>query len=165
LPSIADASGLAFIAIGPLFVSWVVIATTGYLLARVRWMPLRGKALDCVHYFYVLTVSLNLIISGVVWFEPHRPWFIQAFAVTAGVMGGALFVLGFISIVRRHEKFDRARAIGMPAENEVPRTANSVLTEKIERRIAERDAGRADSMDVATFAAKVRSAARPRRAP
>ena len=41
-----------------------------------------------------------------------------------------------------------------------PRIADALLAQAIERRIAERDAGQAKTIDVATFATRVRSAAK-----
>jgi hypothetical protein len=106
----AVAADLIYGSLRPLFVSWVVVASVGYTLAWLRWLPLRGKAFDCVHYFYVMVVSIVLATSGVLLFEAQRPWFVRVFATTIGAAGAVLFVFGFISIVRRWERYDRAVA-------------------------------------------------------
>jgi putative addiction module component (TIGR02574 family) len=53
----------------------------------------------------------------------------------------------------------------IPAEDDgPPRRPDAELAQVIERRIAERDAGQAKTIDVSTFAARVRDAARSSRA-
>jgi hypothetical protein len=105
---LADTTTIAYFSLGPLVVSWVVAASVGYVLAWLRWRAPRGKAFDCVHYFYVISVGIWLATSGVLMFEAQGPWLVQVFAVGIGGIGVLLLVFGFISIVKRWEKHDRS---------------------------------------------------------
>jgi hypothetical protein len=105
---LGSAATLAFISAGPLFVFWVLIASVGYVLAWVRWLPLRGKAFDCVHYFYALVVGIWLAVIGIVMLEPQQPLLVQVVAGTTSIAGVAVLAAGFVSIIVRWEKLDRS---------------------------------------------------------
>ncbi len=109
---IADVATLPLFVLGPAACAWIVAATTGYVLAWVRWLPMRGKAFDCVQYFYTIMLSIALAASGVYLFEANKPWFERALAGVIGTVGGVLFVVGFISIIRRWERNER-RAVAL----------------------------------------------------
>ena len=108
---IADVGQAAYVILGPAAIVWVVTATTGYALAWVRWLPLRGKAFDCVHYFYVTFGSLTILTIGVVHWPEQGPFWHQAAAGALAVVGLVVFIAGFISIIIRFERWERNRAV------------------------------------------------------
>lgn len=101
---------LAFVILPTAAFAWVVTASTGYLLAWVRWLPLRGKAFDCVHYFYTLTLSTSLAAIGVNLWECNAPWLECALGVALGTAGAILFFAAFVGIVSRWERGERRAA-------------------------------------------------------
>jgi hypothetical protein len=105
-----DAANAAFMALGPAVAAWMLTTTVGYCLAWILWAPLRGKAFECVHYFFTIIGSITLGALGVYLWDPNVSFIQLAFAAVLALAGAVLLLAGFISIVRRYERRVRKSA-------------------------------------------------------
>ena len=105
-----EVANLAFYALQPLFGAFMLCATAGYLLGWVRWLPFRGKAFWCVHYFYTIVAGIILMTMGGLLWQPQAAGIELAVVGILGVLGVALLAGGFVSIVKRWEQQEKRHA-------------------------------------------------------
>lgn len=89
--------------------AFLLFATIGYLVSFALRLPRRGRAYDCVNYFYSVSCSLGLVTYAAIRCPPNPGAVALAIWVTLATVGVLWFVLGFISIVRRFERWEQHR--------------------------------------------------------
>ncbi|MHB8865548.1 MAG: hypothetical protein ACYC6N_24490 [Pirellulaceae bacterium] len=87
--------------------AFFLFATMGYLLSFASQLPRCGRAYDCVHYFYATCGSLGIITYAAILCPPNPAIHIMIGCAVLGTIGLLWFVLGFISIVRRLDAWER----------------------------------------------------------
>lgn len=89
--------------------AFFLFGTVGYLLSFVLRLPRRGRAYDCVHYFYSICGSLGVVTYAAILCPPNPAVHIMIGCGILGTIGMVWFVLGFISIIRRLETWERSQ--------------------------------------------------------
>jgi hypothetical protein len=89
--------------------SFFLFATMGYLLSFILRLSRRGRAYDCVHYFYSICGSLGIITYATILCPPNPAAHVMIGCGILGAIGITWFVLGFISIVRRLDTWERGK--------------------------------------------------------
>ena len=88
--------------------AFFLFATMGYVLSFVLRLPRRGRAYDCVHYFYWLCGSIGLVTCAGILCPPNPALRTLIICVILGAIGVLWLALGFITIVRRFETWERS---------------------------------------------------------
>lgn len=89
--------------------AFFLFATTGYVLSFASRLPRRGRAYDCVHYFYTTCGSLGIITYAAILCPPNPTVHMMIGCALLGTIGILWFVLGSISIVRRLAAWERGQ--------------------------------------------------------
>lgn len=76
-------------------------ATIGYVISFLTHRRRRGKAYDCVHYFYVIVGSVTLLAVSVSHWPPADIWPAGCIFFATGAAGLSIALFGFLSIIDR----------------------------------------------------------------
>ena len=91
------------------FVAFLFTATVGYGLSVARQLPRKGRAFECVQFFYGIIVACAAVIPAVVLFRADR-----SALVALGIAAAALVAAGVIAAFQRKKDLARIRLSQAP---------------------------------------------------
>jgi hypothetical protein len=106
-PPFGTVFGFLLRALPALFTAFYVSATVGYGLSFFQGRRRIGRAYECVHYFYTLTVPIGLLSGAIVLWPPQGAWQQMILPGLLGIMGIGWCGVGMISIARLSEASKR----------------------------------------------------------
>lgn len=97
---------ILWLASGVLVVLFFVSSSVGYVLSFVLGRPRRGKAYECVRYFYGLVGGCIVVTFGGMALMPANGFPAAAPFVFLGVAGAAALAAGVVWLVQRRVRLD-----------------------------------------------------------
>lgn len=89
--------------------SFALAAVAGYGLSFVFRLPRRGRAYECVHYFGTIVGSITLLVLAIYAWPQQWRLLDAVISVVLGVLGLALLLGGFLSIIDQYQRYARRR--------------------------------------------------------
>jgi hypothetical protein len=85
---------------------FAMAAVAGYGLSLVFHLPRRGRAYECVHYFGTILGSITLLVLAIYSWPQQWRLLDAAVSVGLGILGLALLLGGFLSIIDQYQKHE-----------------------------------------------------------
>lgn len=108
LRPIAD---LLFRAIAPLFITFMAFSTGGYLVSALTKRRRRGRAFECVQYFYWMFGVTGTVTAFAIWIPVHAGWAQPMTAIACLIAASLMGVLVITIADRCKRRATRSREI------------------------------------------------------
>ena len=92
-----------FRAIGPLFITFMAFSTSGYLVSALTKRRRRGRAFECVQYFYWMFGIITAVTAFAIWIPVHAGW-AQPMTAIACLIAASLMGIFVLAIADRWKR-------------------------------------------------------------
>ena len=88
---------------------FALAAVAGYSYSIIFALRRRGRAYECVHYFGTILGSITLLVLAIYTWPQHWRIIDATVSIVLAVLGLALLLGGFLSIIDQYQKHERTR--------------------------------------------------------
>jgi hypothetical protein len=112
LPQLVSLGDAVFCTLPWMFLAFMVFSTGGYLVSGMTGRRRRGRAFECVQYFYWLFGGTAALTFSVIWL-PMRVGWVQPMTVIACIIAASLMGILLLTVANR---MDRNKQKGQEAD-------------------------------------------------